>query len=1834
MKAKKRLLSLLLCGAMLFSLCPQVVSAEGVQDSGKTIGGLCEHHPAHNESCGYTEGTPGTPCNHHEHTDECYTEVTSCVHEHTADCYPAESVSGNTATPSEADEAEPICGHVCSEESGCIKGKLDCQHEHSEACGYAPATEGTPCGYVCEICKLQDSGPTSGQSVQKPEEEVKPDGDACICTGLCSEDSVNPDCPVCRAEGADLTLCKGAETATPSNAAQLSAGDVQKLIDKLPTADELAAMSLEEQQAVYTKLQAAYEAYNALTDEQKAEVTGAEIFDSLFEVFNSMVNMLADGSITEAGIRIAYSNGGNATYSAGNGFQIASSGDYTISGMWNGSITGAGDLGSQKYVITVSGNITANITIQGLTINVSGTDYVGAFVIKDNATVNLTLSGENSLNSGKTTAGLEVSAGTNLVIKGTGSLMAACPNGFGAGIGVGDLPGGGDCGDITINGGTITAIGGMRYPGIGTGLWESVSSSSVTINGGTVTAIGGDGAAGIGHSAAFGYNTSCAVTISGGTVTAIGGGALRGGSVANGIDNRSKQSEWNGSILVIGRDDSGIYGGDSFTLQEDFEISSGKTLNIGSGKTLNVSNGVTLTNNGSITGSGTLDGSGDLKGSGTIADTITNKLRKDSAVNVEIDPSKAVYGSTVTITAEISKKENALTRSAAQNKVDFYLGTVDSGTFLESVNVSDNTATLQVSLNDEKWTAGQHTITAEYGGSMTLKSESGTATLNVTKAGQNGSPTVSVSETTADSITVSANGSGQGNIQYACVLGENASVPTEGWRDSNIFSDRDPGTAYTVFARYAGNEYYEPSSASDGVTVYTAAKKPATSDVFIDYTAETISFAATLEVNTAENFDRTAITSGNSIKDYFGSTLYVRVKENGNIPASEPLPLAIPSRPTAPSVSVNYGEETLSTTTAMQYASSTSGQSVQRWETCGEDMAATAFGWDGSAEVTVKFRTAATDSAFASSETIVTIPARLEAPAAPVVADRTSSSIEVTAVSGQEYKLNEEEWQTPTGSSIIFDGLEAGESYTIYTRIKATASQFASAEASVATSTKEGAAAAPTVGDPTVTVSTVTLPQNSAWEYSTDGNSWSGTYHFEGLYAATKYTYYIRVKETENAEASLVAVVPVYTAKEAPNEGIGYKVIYETETLTVTGGYEVNTAQDFTGTAIPNGGSIQPGGTYYVRAAASDDVDGLTIPCSKEVGFTLDNRPNAPDNLQGTNETFADEEDGKITGTSSDMEYRLSSSDDWKSCSGDSLTDLAPGTYLVRYKATDSAFASAEAAVEIKTGEQRTYTLNVTAPAFNPVTYGYTQPEAKAITINNAGNSNSTISSVTVDNKNFVIGGSGSAVTAGGSIRTWTIQPAAGLNVGTHTATITVNYTGGAKATAQVSFTVSQAEQAAPDKGPELASRDRNSITLTAVPDNENGAKAEYSRDGGAGWQTSPVFTGLSSGTTYSFIVRYGATADGNYKASPASPAAEYSTEKSGGGGGGGTSYDYFTITASAVADGSISPSGSVSVREGRDKTFTITPDSGYRISDVLVDGRSVGAVSSYTFDNVQKRHTIEAVFAKENLGTGVDNPFTDVHPGDWFYDDVMFVYQNGLMSGTSATTFEPYTVTTRAQLAVIFYRMDGSPEVIGDSPFTDVEYGPGTTWYYDAVLWAYQKGIVAGYGDHTYHPGAPVTREQLAVMFRNYANYKGYSLTATNDLSGFTDAGSVSDWALEAVKWAVGNGLINGYGDGTLKPQGTATRAEVAAMLHNFIERNHLVPPAVIPGGDGGAGGTGTGGGGGWTQQLPAPQTGDNTPIWPFVALPVSAAGLAGCAALRYRQRKSEDEYPIPQMS
>lgn len=179
------------------------------------------------------------------------------------------------------------------------------------------------------------------------------------------------------------------------------------------------------------------------------------------------------------------------------------------------------------------------------------------------------------------------------------------------------------------------------------------------------------------------------------------------------------------------------------------------------------------------------------------------------------------------------------------------------------------------------------------------------------------------------------------------------------------------------------------------------------------------------------------------------------------------------------------------------------------------------------------------------------------------------------------------------------------------------------------------------------------------------------------------------------------------------------------------------------------------------------------------------------------------------------------------------------------------------------------------------------------------------------------------------------------------------------------------------------------------------------------------------------------------------------------------------------------------------------------------------------------------------------DLPFIDVDPDSWYYGAVEYAYENGLMNGVAADQFAPQTTLTRAMMAAVLANLEnGSANTSGS--FSDVADG---AWYADAVNWAAENGIVNGYEDGTFRPDAPLTREQMAAFLYNYAAYKGYDVSATNDLAQFSDAAQVSSWAADVVKWAVGADLLHGVGDDKLAPTGTATRAEVAAILANFCE-------------------------------------------------------------------------------
>ena len=263
-----------------------------------------------------------------------------------------------------------------------------------------------------------------------------------------------------------------------------------------------------------------------------------------------------------------------------------------------------------------------------------------------------------------------------------------------------------------------------------------------------------------------------------------------------------------------------------------------------------------------------------------------------------------------------------------------------------------------------------------------------------------------------------------------------------------------------------------------------------------------------------------------------------------------------------------------------------------------------------------------------------------------------------------------------------------------------------------------------------------------------------------------------------------------------------------------------------------------------------------------------------------------------------------------------------------------------------------------------------------------------------------------------------------------------------------------------------------------------------------------------------------------------------------------------YKITIGDMENGTVT-ANPTAAKAGATVTLTPVPDEGYALSTLTVTDRFGNAVrvtensdGTYTFTMPNGQVTVTATFVETEAP--VDEPFVDVAEGDWFYDAVVYAYQNELMDGVGGNRFAPNSETTRAQLVTILYRLEGQPAVSGDLPFTDVETG---IWYTDAILWAAQNNIVNGVNDTEFAPGDEITRQQLVTILYRYAEAKGYDVSASADLSGYPDAGQVQDYAQPAMAWAVAENIIQGMEDGTLKPAGNASRAQIATILMRFCE-------------------------------------------------------------------------------
>ena len=318
---------------------------------------------------------------------------------------------------------------------------------------------------------------------------------------------------------------------------------------------------------------------------------------------------------------------------------------------------------------------------------------------------------------------------------------------------------------------------------------------------------------------------------------------------------------------------------------------------------------------------------------------------------------------------------------------------------------------------------------------------------------------------------------------------------------------------------------------------------------------------------------------------------------------------------------------------------------------------------------------------------------------------------------------------------------------------------------------------------------------------------------------------------------------------------------------------------------------------------------------------------------------------------------------------------------------------------------------------------------------------------------------------------------------------------------------------------------------------------------------TAPASDGLTrpDGNTENYFKWLGS--DGNLYAPGESVSANVTklTAKFAGGSGGGggsrkPSVTYYTLHFETNGGSAITD-----MREANNTLISLTKyvptRHGYTFIGWYSDHNLTNQVSEVS---LTKNMTVYAGWRADENPDIVVNPFTDVSEKDWFYNDAMFVYKNGLMLGTSKTLLSPHGTVTRGMMATILWRMEGSLAPKGENSFTDVEAG---RWYADAITWTAENGIFAGYSKDKFGPDDPITREQLTAIFYRYADYKGYKLTVTGNLDKFEDADKITDYAKTVMQWAVGNGLIKGKTETLLDPQGTATRAEIAAMLHRFVE-------------------------------------------------------------------------------
>ena len=1288
-----------------------------------------------------------------------------------------------------------------------------------------------------------------------------------------------------------------------------------------------------------------------------------------------------------------------------------------------------------------------------------------------------------------------------------------------------------NAGTITICGGNFTVTGGIGASAGGAGIGSGTNGNggTIAIHGGVVHA-SGNGGAGIGS----GYKNNNTIQtnggniqITGGTVIVrstwgdgIGGGwASNSGTFSTGSDGHAvifanrigdidNTADWSG---VIFQGTTGQVYGSNVTPTEDFEIPERYTLTIPNGTTLTIPEGVTLTNNGTINvDGGTLTNDGTIANNGTINGTVSGDVRYPSKVTVSLtqdeqNVTSVSYGSTVTITATMTRQTATNALTADVGTMDFWLGDVDTGTKLGSANVTgtNGTYTATLTLNDEMWAKGfaigSNTITADFGGvegttDTGLVSGIGTAELTVTKASQTAPTAPTMSSRTTNSVTLNAiSSAGQGAVQYGYVQG-NSGTPTS-WQDNTTFNGLSAGTDYTFYARYAGNDYYNESQVSGGTSVTTL---PEISTTNLDAGYVGVPYSATLEANADSGKTVTwALATGSSLPN--GLTL-----SNGTISGMPTK--AVTDYTFTVQATINGEGDTQVTNSKELSITINQGTPVITATTYNGTTQTNTF--DYGETITINGKITASNQAPNNGINSITEPEQNQVglylgDTQLATAEVTDGSFAITyETSKQGIQIGKDQPLTVKyGGS---DDLNSGSTtvtITLNTKpVTATVTNTitkvydgdtnAAVELAVAskdlvngndeiTVTGTGTYNSADVGESIgVTVSNIqTVGDDSAWYNVSAPTGVTG--------AITKAT-----QEAPNAPTVIERTSSSVTLAALGMTGQGaLEYGYTT-------GAEGEPAHWQTGTTFTG---LTSGTTYTFYARYSGDNN--YSPAVSERGTEASTLSTTDPNVVNPGETVITDDGTKVT---NDGEKITITPDD-----GGTTTTITPD---------DGTTVNGDGTVNVPDGStvQTGDGPEMTLPGggtIDPDTGAITPDEGGSVVID-TGDGTTTITppsgqpvtpnddgSVTIPGGSTVTGSDGERVTIppeGG-----TLQPGGEVK---YTVTVTFDSQGGSQVPSQditVGEPVSQ-----PDDPTRTGYRFLGWYTAAT---------------GGARWDFTQPVTGDQ--TLYAQWA-YLPPANPNYK-----------------------------ITIGDTENGTVTVNPTAA-KEGTTVTITPVPDAGYQVGTVSVTDRFGQAVAvdqqadgTYTFVMPDGQVTVEVTFLQ---GEATDLPFSDVTESGWFYDAVTYAYENGLMDGVGTGLFAPNSETTRAQLVTILHRLAGQPAPSGDSGFSDVETG---TWYTDAVAWAAQNGIVNGVSDTQFAPGDDITREQLAVILYRYATYQGYDVSQRADLSGFVDAGTISTYAQEALSWANAQGLVLGFEDDSLRPQGTATRAQIAAVLMRFCQ-------------------------------------------------------------------------------